>query len=122
MGPPAAPAMVRGSGRNPRCSRMPSWVPSVASLYSATALRQENAYFSIGERCNANGSKKWRELQAVNDWDGCIAMGREKASGIAPAAIILPSATILRRIPPADPASGGKSGSKEQPTPWLMER
>jgi 5-methyltetrahydrofolate--homocysteine methyltransferase len=40
-------------------------VPSVASLYSATALRQENSYFSIGERCNANGSKAWRERQAA---------------------------------------------------------
>jgi 5-methyltetrahydrofolate--homocysteine methyltransferase len=53
-------------------------VPSVASLYTATALRQENAYFSIGERCNANGSKRWRELQAAHDWDGCVAMGREQ--------------------------------------------
>ncbi|MFO0400749.1 MAG: homocysteine S-methyltransferase family protein, partial [Alphaproteobacteria bacterium] len=54
------------------------WVPSVASLYTATALRQENSYFSIGERCNANGSKAWRERQAAGDWDGCVAMGREQ--------------------------------------------
>ena len=32
-------------------------VPSLASLYSAVPLRQENAYLSIGERCNANGSQ-----------------------------------------------------------------
>lgn len=56
------------------------WVPSVASLYGAVPLRQENSYFSIGERCNANGSKKWRELQAANDWDGCVAMGREQVA------------------------------------------
>jgi 5-methyltetrahydrofolate--homocysteine methyltransferase len=78
----ALDAMLRrraGAARRPApVARKPVWVPSVASLYSATALRQENAYFSIGERCNANGSKKWRELQAVNDWDGCIAMGREQ--------------------------------------------
>jgi 5-methyltetrahydrofolate--homocysteine methyltransferase len=59
-------------------ARTSVWIPSVASLYGATPLRQENSYFSIGERCNANGSKKWRELQAVNDWDGCVAMGREQ--------------------------------------------
>ena len=41
-------------------------------------LRQENSYFSIGERCNANGSKKWRELQERGDWDGCVGMGREQ--------------------------------------------
>ncbi|WP_291295144.1 methionine synthase [Elioraea sp.] len=59
-------------------ARKSFWIPSVASLYGAVPLRQENSYFSIGERCNANGSKKWRELQAVNDWDGCVAMGREQ--------------------------------------------
>ena len=59
-------------------ARKPVWVPGVASLYSAVPLRQENAIFAIGERCNANGSKKWRELQAKHDWDGCVAMGREQ--------------------------------------------
>jgi 5-methyltetrahydrofolate--homocysteine methyltransferase len=54
------------------------WMPSVASLYQQVPLRQENSYFSIGERCNANGSKKWRELQEKADWDGCVSMGREQ--------------------------------------------
>jgi 5-methyltetrahydrofolate--homocysteine methyltransferase len=61
-------------------ARTPVWVPSVASLYSAVALRQENAYFSIGERCNANGSKAWRERQAAHDWDGCLAIAREQVA------------------------------------------
>ncbi|WP_144183105.1 methionine synthase [Elioraea rosea] len=78
----ALDAMLRrraGSLRRPApVARKSVWVPSVASLYGAVPLRQENSYFSIGERCNANGSKKWRELQAVNDWDGCVAMGREQ--------------------------------------------
>ncbi len=54
--------------------RQSFWLPSVASLYSQVGLRQENAYLSIGERCNANGSKKFRELQEKGDWDGCVAM------------------------------------------------
>ncbi len=58
--------------------RSPIWMPSVASLYTQTALRQENAYFSIGERCNANGSRKWRQLQEAHDWDGCVEMGKEQ--------------------------------------------
>ena len=58
--------------------RKPVWVPGVASLYQAVPLRQENAYFSIGERCNANGSKKWRQAQEAHDWDGCLAIGREQ--------------------------------------------
>ena len=48
----------------------------IASLYSAVPLRQENAYLSIGERCNANGSRAFRERQAAADWDACVAIGR----------------------------------------------
>ncbi|HEX9464421.1 MAG TPA: homocysteine S-methyltransferase family protein, partial [Alphaproteobacteria bacterium] len=59
-------------------ARTSLWVPSVASLYHQMPLRQENAYLSIGERCNANGSRKWRELQERGDWEGCVAMGREQ--------------------------------------------
>ena len=55
-----------------------NWQPAIASLYGQTMLRQENAYFSIGERCNANGSKQWRQLQETQDWEGCVGMGREQ--------------------------------------------
>jgi 5-methyltetrahydrofolate--homocysteine methyltransferase len=68
----------RGGFRPAPVLRKPVWIPSVASLYGQTALRQENAFFAIGERCNANGSKKWRELQEKGDWDGCVAVGREQ--------------------------------------------
>ena len=73
-------AMLRKhSGFRPApAPRTPVWIPGVASLYQAVPLRQENAIFAIGERCNANGSKKWRELQETFDWDGCVAMGREQ--------------------------------------------
>ena len=78
----ALDAMLRrraGSGHRPApMARRPIWVPSVAGLYGQVSLRQENSYFSIGERCNANGSKKWRQLQETHDWDGCVAMGREQ--------------------------------------------
>ncbi|WP_029605935.1 methionine synthase [Kozakia baliensis] len=80
----ALDAMLRRRGndqwRPAPVARKSFWVPSVASLYSQTPLRQENSYFSIGERCNANGSKKWRELQEAGDWDGCVAVGREQAA------------------------------------------
>ncbi|MBO0710580.1 MAG: methionine synthase, partial [Acetobacteraceae bacterium] len=76
----ALDAMLRklGGFRPTPSARTTLWVPAVASLYQQVPLRQENSYFSIGERCNANGSKKWRELQEKNDWDGCVAMGREQ--------------------------------------------
>ncbi len=78
----ALDAMLKklGSPRPAPVARKFHWIPSVASLYGATPLRQEQSYFSIGERCNANGSKKWRELQEAGDWDGCVAMGREQVA------------------------------------------
>ena len=78
----ALDAMLRGragAARRPvPVARSAVWVPSVASLYQSVPLRQENAFFAIGERCNANGSKKWRQLQEAHDWDGCVSMGREQ--------------------------------------------
>ncbi|MFQ5775377.1 MAG: homocysteine S-methyltransferase family protein, partial [Kiloniellaceae bacterium] len=58
--------------------RNPVWVPGIASLYGHVPFRQERAYLSIGERCNANGSKRFRRLQEAGDWDGCVAMGVEQ--------------------------------------------
>ena len=76
----ALDAMLRKQGgfRPAPVLRKPIWIPGVASLYQSAAFRQENAIFAIGERCNANGSKKWREAQEKADWDGCVAMGREQ--------------------------------------------
>ena len=59
-------------------AREVDWVPSIASAYSAVPYRQENAVLSIGERCNANGSKKFRELQEAENWDACVEMGRDQ--------------------------------------------
>ena len=58
--------------------RAAHWVPAIASLYGQVEMRQENAFLSIGERCNANGSKKFRQLQDAEDWDGCVAVGRDQ--------------------------------------------
>src|SRR5258706_8244841 len=65
-------------GRPAVKSRSVVWVPAVASLYGQVPLRQENAYLSIGERCNANGSKRFRVLQEQHDWEGCVEMAREQ--------------------------------------------
>jgi 5-methyltetrahydrofolate--homocysteine methyltransferase len=59
-------------------ARQPQWEPAVSSLYNAVALRQENAVFAIGERSNANGSKKFRELLAEENWDALVGVGREQ--------------------------------------------
>jgi 5-methyltetrahydrofolate--homocysteine methyltransferase len=78
----ALDAMLRRRGGNrPRPAPMKRrvfWVPSLASLYSQVPLRQESAFLSIGERCNANGSRRFRQLQEARDWDGCVEMGRDQ--------------------------------------------
>jgi len=77
----ALDAMLRRIGRDrprPLPRQRPVWAPAVASLYGQVPLRQENAYLSIGERCNANGSRQFRRLQEQGDWDGCVEMGREQ--------------------------------------------
>lgn len=77
----AIDAMLRAQGERHRPapkSREHHWVPAVASLYNQVELRQENAIFAIGERCNANGSKKFREAQDAEDWDTCVDMAKEQ--------------------------------------------
>ncbi|MBE0602397.1 MAG: dihydropteroate synthase, partial [Deltaproteobacteria bacterium] len=42
------------------------------SLYQAVEIRQEIPPFLIGERCNASGSRKFRELLLADDFDGAV--------------------------------------------------
>jgi len=60
--------------------RSPQLEPSVSSVYQAIPIRQENACLSIGERTNANGSRKFRELLAAEDIDGMVELAREQVS------------------------------------------
>jgi 5-methyltetrahydrofolate--homocysteine methyltransferase len=70
---------LASDGFRPRPKKRRSvWAPAIASLYGQVGLRQENAYLSIGERCNANGSKQFRQLQEKGDWDGCVEMARDQ--------------------------------------------
>lgn len=45
---------------------------SVASLYQAVELNQEIPPLLIGERCNPNGSKAFKEALLAEDWDACL--------------------------------------------------
>ena len=70
----AAPATVNGRPAGPR--QPLGYEPSAASLYGVTPYHQDNSFLIIGERLNASGSKKVRELLAEEDWDGLVALGR----------------------------------------------
>ncbi|MGI6656004.1 MAG: dihydropteroate synthase [Desulfobulbus sp.] len=52
--------------------------PSVASLYQAVELQQDISPLFIGERANANGSKKFRELLLADDYEGCLKIAVEQ--------------------------------------------
>ena len=52
--------------------------PSVASLYQAVELQQEIPPLLIGERANANGSKKFRELLLADDYESCLKIAVEQ--------------------------------------------
>ncbi len=52
--------------------------PSVASLYQAVELNQEIPPLLIGERCNPNGSKAFREALLAEDWDVCLKLALDQ--------------------------------------------
>ncbi|MER6022612.1 methionine synthase [Streptomyces anulatus] len=58
--------------------RDPRPEPGAASLYQTIPFRQDTAYLAIGERTNANGSKKFREAMLEARWDDCVEMARDQ--------------------------------------------
>ncbi|WP_153814797.1 methionine synthase [Streptomyces sp. SUK 48] len=59
-------------------ARDPRPEPGAASLYQSVPFRQDTSYLAIGERTNANGSKKFREAMLEARWDDCVEMAREQ--------------------------------------------
>ncbi|MGW4158109.1 methionine synthase [Streptomyces sp. NPDC004788] len=58
--------------------RTPVVEPGASSLYSHVPFRQDTSYLAIGERTNANGSKKFREAMLEGRWDDCVEMARDQ--------------------------------------------
>ncbi|MFI9602431.1 methionine synthase [Streptomyces sp. NPDC052043] len=58
--------------------RSPRPEPAAASLYQTVPFRQDTSYLAIGERTNANGSKKFREAMLGGRWDDCVELAREQ--------------------------------------------
>ncbi|MEP7217892.1 MAG: homocysteine S-methyltransferase family protein, partial [Bacteroidota bacterium] len=61
-----------------RGERNPEFIPSVSSIYSMVPMRLEPAPLMVGERCNANGSRKFRDLLAIENYDAMVAMAKEQ--------------------------------------------
>ncbi len=58
--------------------RSPEWEPGCASIYNHVPFDQEPSFLVVGERTNANGSKRFREAMLASDWDTCVAMARDQ--------------------------------------------
>jgi 5-methyltetrahydrofolate--homocysteine methyltransferase len=56
--------------------RQPSLEPAAASIYTTQPYDQDNSFLIVGERLNASGSKKCRDLLNAEDWDGLVSMAR----------------------------------------------
>ena len=58
--------------------RHPNYEPSAASIYSAQPYEQDNSFLIVGERLNASGSKKCRDLLNAEDWDGLVSLAKSQ--------------------------------------------
>ncbi len=58
--------------------REPTFEPAASSIYSQVPLHQDTSFLVVGERTNANGSKRFREAMLGGDWDTCVAMAKDQ--------------------------------------------
>ncbi|GAC1342177.1 MAG: methionine synthase [Candidatus Dormibacteria bacterium] len=72
--------VARVGGRTP-LRRDPEFVPRLASSMRAVDLRQVPAPLLIGERVNAQGSRKLKGFLLEDDYDGILGVAREQLEG-----------------------------------------
>jgi 5-methyltetrahydrofolate--homocysteine methyltransferase len=58
-----------------------AWEPGCASIYSHVPYDQAPSVLVVGERTNANGSKRFRDAMLADDWDTCVAVARDAVKG-----------------------------------------
>ncbi len=54
------------------------FIPSASSIYNSVPYKQDNSILIVGERLNASGSKKVRELLNNDNWDGLVAIAKQQ--------------------------------------------
>jgi 5-methyltetrahydrofolate--homocysteine methyltransferase len=70
--------VVEAIGGRAPAAREPVHEPSLASLYQSVPLDQDLTYLTVGERCNANGSRKFRDLMLDGDLEGMVGVAKEQ--------------------------------------------
>lgn len=53
-------------------------VPSASSIYFQQPYTQDNSFLIVGERVNASGSKKMRDLLNEENWDGLVNLAKSQ--------------------------------------------
>src|SRR6476659_3609428 len=53
-------------------------LPAASSIYIQQPYVQDASFLIVGERVNASGSKRMRDLLNAEDWDGLVALGKEQ--------------------------------------------
>src|SRR5712692_8862107 len=59
-------------------SREVQRTPASSSIFMQQPYRQDTSFLIVGERVNASGSKKMRDLLNAEDWDGLVSLAREQ--------------------------------------------
>jgi len=59
-------------------ARTPQHEDGATSIFSFVPFHQDASFLIIGERTNANGSKKFRESMLEGDWDSCVRTARDQ--------------------------------------------
>ncbi len=70
--------VVERIGQRAPVVREPEFEPGCSSIYTHVPFHQELAFLAVGERTNANGSRKFRDAMLDADWDACVQMAREQ--------------------------------------------
>jgi 5-methyltetrahydrofolate--homocysteine methyltransferase len=70
--------VVEAVGGHAPVPRDPVPEPSLSSLYQSVPLDQDLTYLTVGERCNANGSRKFRDLMLEGDLEGMTGVAKEQ--------------------------------------------
>ncbi|MCE9645751.1 MAG: methionine synthase [Chloroflexi bacterium] len=73
--------LIQKLDAHPQPKRPLHSTPQLASAMSAIAMRQEPAPTLLGERCNAQGSRKFKKLLLEEDYDGILQIARDQVAG-----------------------------------------
>jgi 5-methyltetrahydrofolate--homocysteine methyltransferase len=96
--PPSTSAVVERCATSPRPARPRARARRHLDLLFVP-FEQDTSFLIIGERTNANGSKKFREAMLEGDWDTCVQMAKDQVAR-APTCSTCASTTWAATAPP----------------------